>query len=169
VPFRFPENDKIELDFIAEGLNSQFHSRAQIIPAKFDPQMAYEAFRNQYNSTEILSMMLNELPSPDAKMLGVTDLDLFIPVLSYVFGEAQLNGNAAVVSSHRLRPEYYGLASDRTVFRKRLIKESVHECGHLFGLLHCPVHHCVMRTSTYAEHIDTKTDRLCSLCRNLLL
>ena len=33
---------------------------------------------------------------PPGKVLAVTDQDLFIPILTFVFGEAQLNGRAAV-------------------------------------------------------------------------
>ncbi|HQT91630.1 MAG TPA: hypothetical protein PL001_06335 [Candidatus Kryptobacter bacterium] len=98
-------------------------------------------------------------------MLGVTSGDLFVPVLTYVFGEAQLDGKVAVVSSYRLRDEYYGLAPDAGLLHHRLVKESVHELGHAFGLLHCHNYLCVMHSSTGVEEIDIKTERLCTECR----
>ena len=44
-----------------------------------------------------------------ARLLGVTERDLFVPVLSFVYGQAQLGGRVAVVSLARLRPEFHGL------------------------------------------------------------
>ena len=68
-------------------------------------------------------------------MLGVTDRDLFIPILTYVFGEAQLGGRAAVVSTARLVEDVELFGPQLLV--ERLAKEAVHEVGHAFGLLHC--------------------------------
>ena len=97
-------------------------------------------------------------------MIGVTAADLFVPVLTYVFGEAQLGGRAAVVSTHRLRPEAYGLPADDDLLTARAEKEALHELGHTYGLLHCPAPDCVMRASTYAEEIDLKPAALCERC-----
>jgi archaemetzincin len=43
------------------------------------------------------------------RVLGVTDCELFVPVLTFVFGEVQLDGNCAVVSMAHLGDEFYGL------------------------------------------------------------
>ena len=95
-------------------------------------------------------------------------VDLYVPVLTYVFGEAQLDGKAAVVSTHRLRDELYGLPQNPQKLRERLEKEAVHELGHTFGLIHCPKPNCVMYTSTYAEEIDFKPMNFCETCFSLL-
>jgi archaemetzincin len=109
-------------------------------------------------------MMRREIP--DAwRILGVTSLDLYIPILTFVFGEAQLRGNCAVVSSFRLRQEFYGLPANEALFRDRLLKESVHELGHTFELSHCDDYQCVMSPSHGVEWIDLKTNRLCQSCR----
>ena len=63
-------------------------------------------------------------------MLALTELDLYIPVLTYVFGEAQLAGDSALVSAHRLRQEFYGMPANRRLLDERLLKESLHELGH---------------------------------------
>ena len=88
------------------------------------------------------------LPStPDARELGVTVGDLYVPLLTFVFGEAQVDGSCATVSTARLRKEFYGLPADEALLRERLLKESLHELGHTFGLRHCADWRCVMASS----------------------
>jgi archaemetzincin len=102
------------------------------------------------------------------RILAVTSVDLFIPVLTYVFGEAQLGGPAAVVSTNRLRSEKYGLPPDPETLISRLEKEAVHELGHTFGLFHCSEPACVMHASTYVEEIDPKEASFCATCLQAL-
>ena len=99
------------------------------------------------------------------RMLGVTNVDLYIPILTFVFGEAQMRGPAAVISAHRLTQEFYGLAPDHKLFRHRVIKEAVHELGHTLGLTHCDDYRCVMASSHAVEWIDLKESALCPACR----
>lgn len=131
----------------------------------FDPELSFDPTRGQYSSTRVLRHLLDERSSSSPRVLGVVGVDLFAPVLTYVFGEAQLDGRAAVVSIHRLRPEAYGLPADDRLLFGRLLKESVHELGHTFGLLHCPDGSCVMHASTYVEDIDLKSAEFCLDCR----
>lgn len=134
----------------------------------FDPEAAFDPSRGQYNSTGLLKWLLRDPHEPAERVLGVAGVDLFTPVLTYVFGEAQLSGRAAVVSSHRLRPEAYGLDPNDLRLFERLHKEAVHELGHTYGLLHCVTLTCVMRASVYAEEIDFKSAGFCGPCRALL-
>ncbi len=134
----------------------------------FDPERSYDRSRGQYNSTVLLKMLLNDPTGGASRVLGVTGVDLFTPVLTYVFGEAQLEGRAAVVSVHRLRPEVYGLAADEELLYRRLETEAVHELGHTFGLLHCAERTCVMGSSTYAEEIDLKSAAFCRRCLEVI-
>jgi archaemetzincin len=134
----------------------------------FDPERSFDGSRGQYNSTLVLKQLLEDPSEPADRTLGVTSVDLFTPVLTYVFGEAQLGGRAAVVSLHRLRSDVYGLPPDEVLLFERLHKEAVHELGHTFGLLHCGSIGCVMRASAYAEDIELKTAGFCGLCRAVL-
>jgi archaemetzincin len=109
--------------------------------------------------------LLEETADSDTNVLGIAGVDLFIPILTYVFGEAQLAGRAAVVSTYRLDPARYGLAANQQLLLDRLAKEAVHELGHTRGLVHCNHAVCVMRSSTYVEDIDLKSAQFCSACK----
>ena len=89
-----------------------------------------------------------------------------MPILTFVFGEAQLNNTCAVVSSHRLRQEFYGLPASPELLRERLRKEAVHELGHTFGLTHCRDYECVMAASHAVERIDLKGSHFCGHCHS---
>ena len=131
------------------------------------PLESFEARRNQYYSTKILKEMLGNVPQDALKLLGVTDKDLCIPILTYVFGEAQVGGTAAVVSLARLRQEHYGLAPDRPLLLERLRKECLHELGHTFGLVHCPLRECVMHLSNTVVDVDTRGGNFCTGCQTV--
>jgi archaemetzincin len=153
---------------LMERLEKTFHLATRIRPPWFDPEDAFNSSRGQYNSTAFLELLLSEPPERGHRVIAVTSVDLYIPVFTYVFGEAQLNGRAAVVSIHRLQPEIYGLPSDDRLLTDRLIKEVVHELGHTYGLIHCADDRCVMRSSSYVEELETKNAEFCERCRNAI-
>ncbi len=128
---------------------------------------AFDGSRHQNNSTALLAQIL-ERTDGSRRVIGVVDVDLFVPILTFVFGEAQLGGPAAVVSTHRLHNQFYGLARDDALLVARLEKEVVHELGHTFGLYHCRQFECVMRSSTYVEEIDIKRAEPCPDCLAVL-
>jgi archaemetzincin len=148
---------------LAERLGRLLPLAVEPHPPGFDPEIAYDASRGQYNSRTLLAHLLRHAAGAD-RVLGVAGVDLFIPVLTFVFGEAQLDGRAAVVSTQRLDNALYGLPPAPDLLFARLVKESVHELGHTFGLLHCPDGRCVMASSTYVEQIDGKGERFCDRC-----
>jgi archaemetzincin len=128
----------------------------------------YSADRGQYNATLILAGLLRHHSDTRSKIVGITRVDLFIPVLTFVFGQAQLDGPGALVSTYRLRNEYYGLPPDGERLVERTIKEIVHEVGHSLGLVHCRDYACVMHAATYVEDVDLKSEKFCSACRALV-
>ena len=125
---------------------------------------AHDASRRQHASIPVLEMLLAQAPPDAAKLLAVTARDLFIPVLTFVFGHAQLQGRAAVISLARLRQEFYGLPEDREIFLARAAKEALHESGHMFGLVHCADRACAMSLSTGVRQIDAKEAHFCGAC-----
>jgi archaemetzincin len=145
-------------------LERSLHAQVRERTPWFDPERAFDPSRGQYDSTRLLELLLAAPDDAGERVLGVAGVDLFIPVLTYVFGEAQLQGRVAVVSLHRLRPEAYGLPRDPRLVLERLEKESLHELGHTFGLVHCVDGGCVMHVSTYVEEIDLKPASFCASC-----
>ena len=134
----------------------------------FDPELAYNPSRGQYDSRLLMQALLTELEKDDGRVLGVTSVDLFIPVLTWVFGEAQLDGRAAVVSWYRLDNALYGLPASDDLLYERLRKEAIHELGHTYNLLHCHNDRCVMASSTYVDGVDLKEGKFCVECRDLM-
>ena len=137
----------------------------EILPYVFDPTPSYHPERQQYHSSEILQRMQALVRPQDWRFLAIADVDLYIPILKYVFGEAQIAGACAVVSVYRLRQEFYGLERDDAVLNQRLLKESVHELGHTLELRHCQDYRCVMASSHAVEWIDLREATLCDSCR----
>lgn len=149
-------------------LEEVFAARVALHRDALDVGRAYDASRRQVNSSALLAQILEAGGPPPHKRVAIVDADLFIPVLTFVFGEAQLSGTAAVVSTHRLSNQFYGLRRNDALMRERLGKEIVHELGHTFGLYHCRQYDCVMRLSTYVEEIDLKRSRPCESCAGLI-
>jgi archaemetzincin len=164
VPFYFAVHER-HLQSLARRLERAFGLRSEVHAPGFDPETSLDWSRSQYSSRLLLARLLEEPATAGGRVLGVTAVDLFVPVLTFVFGEAQLDGRAAVVSVHRLRNELYGLPGDDVRLGERLEKESVHELAHTYGLVHCDDGRCVMRSSTYVEDIDLKSAAFCRDCR----
>jgi archaemetzincin len=161
--------DHAELTALIAPVSNTFGLPVSIEESSYlDPSPAFDSYRNQFNSNTILAELENNHGSSKGKLLGITTVDLFVPVLTYVFGEAQLGGRAAVLSAFRLREEFYGLEPNPLLERTRLLKEAIHELGHTFGLVHCRVKECVMHSSTAPEDIDIKGKDFCGECREKL-
>jgi archaemetzincin len=143
-----------------------FGVKCSLLPAVLDPEFAFHGERQQYHSSEILRHMQQFLAADSWRLLGVAEVDLYIPILTFVFGEAQIGGPCAVLSTNRLMQEFYGLPPDGEIFQQRLIKEAVHELGHTLNLTHCDDYRCAMASSHAVEWIDLKEGALCSHCRS---
>lgn len=149
---------------LASALARTFRVRCEIVDPALDPDVAYHIEREQYHSSELIQRMQGYLTPDTWRILGVTSVDLYIPILTFVFGEAQIGGPCAVVSTYRLRQEFYGLPPDNELLRERLLKEAVHEMGHTLQLVHCDDYGCAMAPSHAVEWIDLKGSLLCTAC-----
>jgi len=161
-----PDQLPAEVEPLVRALSLCFRVPCRIRPDTLDPAFAHDSKRNQYHSTAILQAM--QPLANGSRVLAVTGLDLFVPVLTFVFGEAQLTGNCAVVSLHRLKEEVYGLPGNPSLLADRLHKEAVHELGHTFGLHHCDDWSCVMTSSHSVEWLDVKSPQFCPTCRKFV-
>ncbi len=132
------------------------------------PTHSYDEKRRQYSSIEILRMLHKTMPKEAFRVLALIDKDLFIPVLSFVYGHAQFEGKVGIVSIARLRQEFYGFPEDKELVTNRMLKEVTHETGHLFGLTHCNDTSCPMTLSTNIRALDKKGVSLCESCKLLL-
>jgi archaemetzincin len=149
--------------FVRE-LDGLFPHPVRLLEAEVDLQPAFSPERNQYHATLILASLVRGIPKGGGRILGITGMDLFIPVLTFVFGQAQLQGPGALLSTFRLRNEHYGLPPDDDLLLDRAMKEAVHELGHTMGLVHCRRQRCVMASSTYVEEVDLKGEWFCPDC-----
>jgi len=154
---------------VGSALQSAFGPPADVGAGQDRPQYAFNKDRNQYHSSAVLRRLTHVPGSPaSVPVLGVTDVDLFIPDAPFVFGEADRDAMAAVVSLARLKATSDGRAVDPERLRRRLQVEAVHELGHLLGLSHCSDFRCAMFLSHTSADTDRKGPGLCALCRAAL-
>jgi archaemetzincin len=156
-----------DLELLGVGLAPKLRVACSVNSGDLNVDAAFDPLRGQYNSTKILRHLQGLATVESWRVLGVAEADLYIPILSFVFGEAQLGPlpiAAAVVSVHRLRQEFYGLPSDPELQAQRLLKEALHELGHTLGLRHCRDYRCVMSSSHAVENIDLKMADFCATC-----
>jgi archaemetzincin len=154
--------------FLSLSLPEIVHASCRVIEEKIALEPFYSNDRKQYHSTEILRQLLPFAEGNEHHILGIMDEDIYIPILTFVFGEAQLGGRCALMSGHRLHQKFYGLPDDESLYLHRCEKEAVHELGHTLGLKHCPNFECVMRYSNSVADIDIKRNVFCPSCSEVL-
>ena len=120
--------------------------------------------RDQADTDYVLERLESQRVEPGTVLVGITTLDLALPIFTHVFGGARRNGHAAVVSLARLRPEFYGLPPDPDLIARRAVAEILHEVGHLAGLSHCSDYSCLMHFAPDVETIDLRGLSYCSSC-----
>jgi len=152
------------LEWLRQAMADKFRVPAEILTPALDPAFALHAERLQFHSSDILGAMQRYLNKDTWRMLAITERDLYIPILTFVFGEAQMGGTCAIVSYHRLTQEFYGLPPDLDLLANRLLIESVHELGHTLHLTHCHEYRCAMAASHAVEWIDIKDSGFCEEC-----
>jgi archaemetzincin len=166
-----PEFEIITVQFnhnkLLDNIITLLHERGGLIARPQQADLAvddcYDQSREQYDAQKILKKI--KPAAPPNKVVLYTSLDLFIPILTFVFGLAGLGGQAAIISSCRLLNEFYGLPADEDKLTRRLVKETIHEIGHLQNLRHCNNYQCVMASSTTVDDLDVKGDLFCQACK----
>ncbi len=154
------------LQALRDFLAAEFGLESVIREFSFSLNTAYDARRKQFNATRLWQQILKARGNSPRKLLVITEYDLFIPVLTFVLGEAQLGGRGGIVSVCRLQETFYQRPQNEDLLFQRLCKEAVHEIGHLYGLRHCYNPGCVMGPSTNVEGVDLKGWAFCYDCLN---
>ena len=155
------------LDRIVECIENSCGIACQICEGMETPHYAYSEKRSQYHSKAILKRLLLDQRRDSIRLIGVTNVDLYVPILKYVYGLAQIDGYCAVISLHRLRPQFYHEPANPELLMDRVEKTVLHELGHSMGLTHCLDRRCVMYSSTRIADTDQKNSRFCPTCSDL--
>ena len=150
------------LEKVREELKVPFHMIGEIKEEEKLPKSTYNQFRNQYHSSLILDFLEKHY---EGRVLGITKEDMYTEGLNFVFGQAKVRGKVAIVSICRLDPKFFHQPEDKELFERRIVKEVIHEVGHVLGLMHCPNKGCVMTFSNTVGDVDKKTKNLCEMCK----
>jgi archaemetzincin len=160
----FGKVPKIDLKVIAAHISAYFNLPSQILSALEHPEYALDERRYQYDAGIILEAM-ESMPFKDyEKVVGVLNLDLFIPIFTHTFGEAKIGGKFALVSLFRMRKNPDGSSPPPSLVYERGVKIALHELGHLFDLLHCEYKNCLMHYSGSIKELDERPLNLCEYC-----
>jgi archaemetzincin len=151
------------MERLKDRVGDIFHCPVEVKAGFHDLAQAYNPERKQYFSSKLLDSLGKA--EREERVVGIADVDLYVPRLNFVFGEADIVSGTAIISLFRLRQEYYGLAPDEALFLERAAKEIAHELGHTFGLGHCPNNKCAMHFSNSLADTDLKRASFCSSCR----
>ena len=141
-------------------------SRPVALPAlEIDARPAMDLLRRQYSAARMLELLMDPPAPPSVKRVGITPLDLFLPVFTHLYGYAQLGGSVAVVSTFRITP---GSDAPPGLLMERTVREALHEIGHTTGLAHCRAPWCAMHPSRWPEEIDLKDAAFCAPCARVM-
>jgi len=145
-------------EVVAANLQALLGLTTDILPHRPLFAEAFVEARRQYDAVRLVGRLAEGIEGA-GPCLGLTASDIGTPILTYVFGESQLGGRVALVSTYRLT----GLGPDTTL--ERLVKVSMHEMGHVLGLGHCFEPVCLMRSPRNIEQIDEAPSAFCDTCR----
>ncbi len=146
------EIDPVYLKIIAGSFLGELRIKSVILPCLDPPEYAFDKRRIQYNAGTMINQLEQMKFKECNKVIALVDADLFIPVFSFVLGEARIGGTSALVSFYRLQKN-----------PGRAAKVALHEFGHLMNLDHCR-HSCVMKFSKNIEQLDSIPAIYCNYC-----
>lgn len=147
------EIEPLYLKIIAGAFFGELRIKTLILPALDHPDYAFDKRRLQYNAGTLINQLEPQTFSGCSKVIALVDGDLFIPVFSFVLGEARMGGSCALVSLYRLQKK-----------PARAAKVALHEFGHLMNLDHCHEKKCVMKFSKDIEQLDSISNIFCNYC-----
>jgi archaemetzincin len=156
------------LESLASHIDTHLQIPSEILPGLENPSHAMDAKRRQYNAAAILKHLENLHLRDHLKVVGVLNVDLFIPVFTHVFGEAREGGHCALVSLYRLRKNSDGSDPSLHQILERAAKVALHELAHLFDVPHCRDSACLMHFSMNLNDLDRTPMEFCRYCRAMM-
>ncbi|MBA3013228.1 MAG: zinc metallopeptidase [Proteobacteria bacterium] len=147
------EIDPLYLKILAGSFLGELPIKTLILPPLPHPDYAFDKRRLQYDAASMINQLETLVFKDCSKVIALVDADLFIPVFSFVLGEARMGGSCALVSLYRLQENH-----------ARAVKVALHEFGHLMNLDHCHEKKCVMRFSKNIEQLDSISNIFCDYC-----
>jgi archaemetzincin len=154
---------------IAAHISGYLDLPVDILPPVKDPTHALDKKRMQYDAGILLKELESGPRFDGLKVIGVLEVDLFVPILTYVFGEAKQGGRFALVSTYRIKRNADGSAAPESTVLERAAKVALHELGHLFDLHHCMDKGCLMHFSGGLCELDETPLYFCRYCNLFLL
>ncbi len=157
--------DKEILEYICNYLSKNiFYCDCKIVDSLTLEPRFYNKLRGQYNSDSILEWISQKTRAYQADVIvGVGDFDAYADDLNFIFGEAYPRDRVCAIYLGRLK------TVDHDLYNERIIKEVIHEIGHVLGLQHCSNPNCVMYFSRTINDTDRKKPLYCKKCSQILI
>lgn len=156
-------------EFICRPLNECFGRAVEVGSRLPVPKYAYNPNRGQYHSAAIMKRIEGSRDPEWDAAIGISQEDLFVPEVPFIFGEADRSTRTALLSLARLKPDAGSPEARDELLRKRLVSEAIHQVGLLRGLAHCPNNRCVMFYAASVHEIDKRGSALCANCKKRLV
>ena len=135
----------------------------------------------KYNGSEILDGLANHFDKTKFLcIIGIIDADIKSKKRNYVFGITRTKNRLslvddgfldrprlALISLYRLRESFYLRPENKTLFKERLFKITIHEIGHQLGLKKCE-NDCIMKCKHTITEVDEKSSQFCEKCNEYL-
>jgi len=155
---------EVAVRVVAANLQAVVGMPVDILDPRPLPAKTFQEHCHQYDAGLIVKA-LSELPFPQhSRILALTDVDLSIPILTYVFGEAEVGGKVAVVSGFRLRHNDDNTPAPFERYYERLAKVALHEVAHTLSLYHCETPGCLMQFTARVHQLDQLDILFCERC-----
>ncbi|MEK6953426.1 MAG: archaemetzincin family Zn-dependent metalloprotease [Candidatus Micrarchaeota archaeon] len=163
----FPQSShlKTELNAIFKKELSLHHSILRI------PHEFFNLQKQKWDAERIIGFLHEKFQKTQEgkfMVLALFPYDLYADSLNFVYGLGERGGNYAVISYFRLSEHFYGRNADEKLFSGRILKEAMHEIGHMAGIEHCRNKKCVMAFSPNIIFVDRKKAEFCGRCKLFL-
>lgn len=153
---------------IAAHISGYLNLNTDVLPSLETPSYAFNEERLQYDAGIVLKHLARERLPDYERIIAVVAVDLFVPIFTHVFGEAQQGGKCGLVSVYRLNDKQDDLDPLPPLLLERAAKVSLHETGHLLNLVHCTDERCLMHFSGKLADLDRIPPYFCRYCLSYL-